>query len=378
MGHFCPFDGEGQANGCPRNGSYDTAQEGWKDSTKHGTNNCIIKCPAKTYNDKTGATSQDACKACDNCGDELANISDKTCDAGTDCQTGLPCDPGYYCPENKSIRQACPPGTYMLDNKTGSETSDDCLPCKENYYCPDSAMFESNVENFECSKSNYFCESGSAVETPSVSICPIGSYCVNGKPQICADSDETTFSQGAEICVQCADGYNCQNGADLCGEGSYCEGGSVASCPFGTISQKIGLSKLSECSPCDMLPMGHVPLVTFVMEIKKSVNLATTVDRERTAMKIMHKHVRVVIQYIQIGDYVQADTNVPLQTKNPNHVHLANFQHLVLVLVKLVKNHSIVLVQHPKNPWNKINVPLGTTVPLTQSLQFNIPVQRAA
>ena len=127
-----------------------------------------------------------------------------------------------------------------------------------------------------------------------------------------------------------------------------------------------------------MLPMGHVPLVTFVMEIKKSVNLAITADREHTAMKIMHKHVRVVIQYIQTGDYVQADTNVPLQIRNPNHVHLANFQHQVLVLVKLVKNHSIVLVQHPKNPWNKIIVPLGTTVLLTQSLQFNIPVQRAA
>ncbi|OAF72051.1 hypothetical protein A3Q56_00182 [Intoshia linei] len=173
-----------------------------------------FKCPIGTYNGNTGSSSIDACQACP---------------AGTCCSTSAlstsassPCVKGYYCPERT---------TNCMD-----------FPCKEGTYSASTSLTAAN----ECT------------------ICPAGSYCLEGSylPRNCAKGFYCVLgsSQG-KLCPEGTYGNSIQADAVSkclnCIAGHYCPKGSrtkpivdAIPCPTGTYNSNIGSKLLSDCLPC--------------------------------------------------------------------------------------------------------------------------------
>ena len=59
-----------------------------------------------------------------------------------------PC-PGFYCPKQCGKEQACPKGTYNVNE--GAPSIDSCLPCEENKYNP----FEGSTKCYLCGADAY-------------------------------------------------------------------------------------------------------------------------------------------------------------------------------------------------------------------------------
>ena len=177
-----------------------------------------------------------------------AQIEDCTlCPPGRVCRIGSffaeLCMPGFYCMNGTA--SPCPPGTYAPSS--GAEDMSFCLPCEAGYYCPN----ESTVlfTHTPCPIGSY-CESGSVIPTPCPSgthrnttramnisecyLCPSGLYCadngtVHGVP--CAITE--SCPEGSVAPLPCPPGFYCPE-PDLrlpCPPGQYCPEGSSTFIP---------------------------------------------------------------------------------------------------------------------------------------------------
>eukprot|EP00916_Digyalum_oweni_P016107 GHVL01026433.1.p1 GENE.GHVL01026433.1~~GHVL01026433.1.p1 ORF type:complete len:1507 (+),score=344.66 GHVL01026433.1:59-4522(+) len=181
---------------------------------------------------------------------------------------GIPCPPGYYCPEGTVTPHECPDNSVRLFS--GGRFSTDCTACPAGYYClPGELVPRICLEG-------YYCPQGSDEPTA----CPIPFY---------------NPTQGAEdlgACLLCPPGVWCQEeGTGLltkvpkCPKGFYCVEGTVdpIPCPPGTFGFREGQESASGCedctggyfcnlnsntSPSELCPTGHYcPIKTAIPKI---------------------------------------------------------------------------------------------------------------
>ncbi|CDI84805.1 hypothetical protein, conserved [Eimeria praecox] len=168
---------------------------------------------------------------------------------------GVPCMPGYYCPEGSSSMIPCPVGTYNPDSAKGSP--DDCLECpvgsftnamgqKSCIACGGSSFTE--VGSFECK-----CLGANRVYQPSVGacVCKTGyEHVVSGKDVSDEDGSEPCSPKEYPVCtgsrVYTHTG-SCQDTSQVCED--YCgpKGGKYK--PESTLCECSGLSDADEI--CD-------------------------------------------------------------------------------------------------------------------------------
>ena len=172
-------------------------------------------CPAGTYSDSTGLTSDSQCLPCP---------AGKGCDPGTNVNTNPQknCFPGYYCPQGSNSPRGvpCPAGTYS--NAFGNQAQTDCsTTCDQGYYC----VAGSDRVTGECQE-GYYCPAGSTNATYMP--CPAGTF------------STLRMLYSASQCLTCPVGY-------------YCELATVVPilCPAGTYNNGTGVVSASTCTTCE-------------------------------------------------------------------------------------------------------------------------------
>ncbi|CBK23508.2 uncharacterized protein [Blastocystis hominis] len=223
-------------------------------------NNVQYICPAGTYGNTLGLSTplcSGLCVAGFYCPEGTINYVlnrcgavDKYCPQGS--STPLLAPEGYYTtPENGNVMtrtgiEICPPGHHC----TGGLTTSECSGlCEAGYYCPPGST---NSTANDCGSVDKYCPEGSGSpidvsegyysgpESSNESnrseqtICPIGSYCVNGVKNECpAGTYGSTEGLSNEQCSGlCEAGYYCPPGstnatANDCGSvNKYCPEGS--------------------------------------------------------------------------------------------------------------------------------------------------------
>ena len=154
-----------------------------------------VKCPAGTYQNKTGASSATDCSDCPTGRYCLEGSINPTgpCQPGFYCQGGSPtmspfaqniskyplngpCPSGSYCPLGTTEPIKCDRGRYR--NTTGAATALQCLPCTPGYYCKN---YGSTYPTDKCA-GGWYCPEGlmSKESTPENYTCPAGHFCPNG------------------------------------------------------------------------------------------------------------------------------------------------------------------------------------------------------
>jgi len=165
----------------------------------------------------------------------------------------IPCEPGWYCEAGLGVRQPCPAGKYgSLSGLSTSECSGDC---QEGFYCPtnssDSQQFKCGDTDFYCPtgvgapisvSTGYYSTGGAPITRPAQTICPPGSYCVDGVDRLCPAGRYGETS-----------GLSSSQCSGPCYLGHYCPIGSVderqVRCPAGRYG-KPGLGTSACTGPC--------------------------------------------------------------------------------------------------------------------------------
>ncbi len=151
-----------------------------------------VKCPAGTYNNRTGAKLPTDCSDCPKglyCLEGSVNPTGK-CQKGYYCQGQAaskapststpkypkngPCESGAYCPEGTAAPVLCPEGTYR--STPGAASASDCAPCDPKYYCKGYGL---KKPSGDC-QGGWYCPEGSQDPTPKNLTCWAGHYCPNG------------------------------------------------------------------------------------------------------------------------------------------------------------------------------------------------------
>lgn len=103
----------------------------------------------------------------------------------------------------------------------------------------------------------YYCPGGQKRKDPPAYYCTIGHFCPGGtaEPIPCQNNSFTKTTHSKE-CELCPEGFYCKiAGIPIpCPRGYYCPYGTgvdLRSCPRGTYGNQTGLSKISQCKPCD-------------------------------------------------------------------------------------------------------------------------------
>ncbi|CAG5098823.1 Oidioi.mRNA.OKI2018_I69.XSR.g16008.t1.cds [Oikopleura dioica] len=291
------FDSEGKPFLCPE-GYYCPGP----DSTQNITAD-PIPCPVGTYMNSEGA--KDKCTACIGGYDctelGLRNYETFICPPGHYCLAGegrepCPnstwrpdvggssdiighedgcslCPEGEYCPENviNDAGVPCPPGFTCPE---GTEIADELCPA--GYYCPESSFHE----RYPCS-AGFYCELGSWNET----VCEFPYYCPpltdkefgftcdlghgalaglnrTNEEEFCQLCPAGTYRSREDQpeCEPCPAGMSCPEGTGedprepiLCPIGHYCPTGNPLGrpipCPPGTFSNEVGAQQ-EACQPC--------------------------------------------------------------------------------------------------------------------------------
>ena len=151
-----------------------------------------VKCPAGTYNNKTGAKLASDCIDCPKGFYCLEGSIQPTgrCQEGYFCQGAAksrapnvtsiryplngPCAAGYYCVEGTAAPVGCPEGTYR--SSVGAARESDCSACEPGYYCKGTGLTASTTK---CS-GGWYCVGGNKSPTPSNATCWAGYYCPLG------------------------------------------------------------------------------------------------------------------------------------------------------------------------------------------------------
>ena len=151
-----------------------------------------VKCPAGTYNNRTGTKAASGCIDCPKgfyCLEGSINPTGK-CQEGYYCEGGALsrapnitnskyprnglCPAGHYCPEGIAAPIQCPESTYR--STRGAARPSDCFKCNPGYYCRGTGLIASTTK---C-HAGWYCPEGSNDPTPSNYTCWPGHYCPNG------------------------------------------------------------------------------------------------------------------------------------------------------------------------------------------------------
>lgn len=151
-------------------------------------------CPAGTFSDLYGLTSEDECQALawgyysDDTGLTNWNLGDscdslKYCEVNTDNTPNTitssdmqDCDPGSYCGVGEILPNLCPPGTYGTDP---ASATNNCASCPVDYYCPEFGMTDPSAHGntYKC-PDGYLCLGGaihpSNRDDVTIKFCPEG------------------------------------------------------------------------------------------------------------------------------------------------------------------------------------------------------------
>eukprot|EP00163_Fabomonas_tropica_P011852 TRINITY_DN227_c0_g2_i1.p1 TRINITY_DN227_c0_g2~~TRINITY_DN227_c0_g2_i1.p1 ORF type:complete len:7500 (+),score=2428.07 TRINITY_DN227_c0_g2_i1:177-22676(+) len=223
-----------------------------------------------------GSINMTLCTVGEYCMNDKQATTNGLCQAGFYCSggakvanptpagpTGGPCPVGYYCPFGFAAPQPCPDGTYS--NVSGILAKASCTPCDGGSYCLGAAR---TAPNDQCDP-GYYCTLGSKLKTPlgqlnhlntsQGDICPSGRYCPRGTPYpLGCPAGTYAPSTGFAVCKGCPAGYFCLENTTtpaICPQGFYCPENTTSStsfpCQNGTYGNTTGLSKNSECRPCD-------------------------------------------------------------------------------------------------------------------------------
>lgn len=188
----------------------------------------MFKCPRGTYNSLLRRVYRYECEDCP---------AGFYCDQeGQTNYTANACPPGHFCIDKSINPQACPPGTY-LDEEKGQEEGD-CVPCENGKYCP-----EGTAVPIQCTPGNYCpgnsmlqitCKGGFYCNDDSKYLeeeCPVNFYCPRGSPEAPIPCDNKhTCGFGTEMQRLCEAGKYVM---DLSRYGGMNE---CRSCPPGTYS----------------------------------------------------------------------------------------------------------------------------------------------
>lgn len=208
-----------------------------------------------------GSSEPKSCLRGTYCGQTGLAGPEGNCTAGYYCSGGdtisnpRNCTAGKYCPEGTEEERPCPVGTFSP--YAGKSKVEDCLNCTAGYYCP---LRGATEVSFQCLQ-GYYCPSGS--KHNSTALCPRGASCPTGSglPENCI-AGEYQDEEGQFRCKGCLAGHYCDPSTNLtgviyptkCTAGNYCPAGTKAErqfpCPAGTFSNKTGLEKYADCTPC--------------------------------------------------------------------------------------------------------------------------------
>ncbi|NWX84903.1 AB24G protein, partial [Nothoprocta pentlandii] len=128
-----------------------------------------------------------------------------------DGESGLPCPPGYYCPEGAPLPVQCPPGTWS--SSEGGRNLQECQPCPGGHFCNGSGL---TAPSGHCSP-GYYCVTRAHTPTPTDGLsgapCPIGHFCPLGSrsPAPCPPGSYMLQDRGEE-CLACPEGEYCVPG----------------------------------------------------------------------------------------------------------------------------------------------------------------------
>nr|XP_054760935.1 neurogenic locus notch homolog protein 3-like [Lytechinus pictus] len=305
VGHYCP-EGSPAAMRCP-DGEYNnitgkaecfTCPQGFycADGERllacprghycpEGTgSNGSIPCPRGTYNPDLGLASVDQCQPCAPgyyCTQlgaytfGIANASAGPCDQGYFCQSGVnisnpdgetnsgiggPCPKGFFCPQQTSVPQPCPNGTYSDSLYLYEEAQ--CEACDPGFYC---GTYNLTAPQAPCDP-GFYCHYGSSYPNPigddiTGAPCPVGTYCEEGssEPIGCPAGTYNEITQQSE-CQPCPAGWYCPGNVSNfrpydCPAGYYCPNGTEHAyqypCPKGTYRPNENGQTLSDCTICD-------------------------------------------------------------------------------------------------------------------------------
>ena len=217
-------------------------------------------CPAATFSNVSGLRSVEECTNCTAgqfCDTPGLSSPVGECDAGYYCPIGstsafeIVCDLGAFCPTGSETPQGCPEGTYS--NATGLKSVGQCSPCPGGLYCAGIGL---TTPTGPCGV-GFYCPPGQIDPQPADFVCPESFFCTPGSvaPRQCDGGSFTAANQSSE-CTVCPAGFYCVDGAlsDHCPRGFYCPEGTGLDwrpCPIGTFSNQPGLSKRTQCMPCD-------------------------------------------------------------------------------------------------------------------------------
>ncbi|XP_072282810.1 uncharacterized protein [Pyxicephalus adspersus] len=227
-------------------------------------------CPAGTFSADYSLGNVSQCKPCPAgyyCQSPGITSPTGQCLEGYYCPEGqalpdsFPCPPGYHCPQGSSRPIPCQSGFYQNEEKQAM-----CKLCKAGYYCEHREVPVRDLTLFLCPE-GYFCPAGTQFSTQYS--CPPGTYgprhgvsnvteCV-----LCPSGKYCRYPGQVEPTGNCSAGYWCKGGAveecprdgvtgELCPRGHYCSEGThlPLPCPAGTWSDTEGLSRKTECQPC--------------------------------------------------------------------------------------------------------------------------------
>ena len=230
-------------------------------------------CPSGTYNDKTGSHSQDACTECkagSYCPSGTASHDAVLCPTGHFCPPGagapmacpagtyqnsmgtssqdqcITCTTGHYCPSGSNNPYDCPAGTYSAAAGIGLRSQ--CVPCDAGMACPKNEL----TAPLEVCAFGHFCPSGTVYTTQYP--CPAGTLNPNASNLI-----------RAADCLPCPETFACLSGTghssqpiQTCASGHYCPKGTQYPtqfpCPAGTYTPSNHLKSSAECTIC---PSGY-------------------------------------------------------------------------------------------------------------------------
>ena len=242
-------------------------------------------CPPGTFAETPGQVDASDCSLCTAgfyCSGSNQNTVTGSCMAGCYCNAGSyyecqePCPPGHFCPEESADPTECPRGTYQPQDR-----QEFCLPCPPGFQCPDLKMevpeqctagnfcgvnqtadefstesdFLGTIIEENCGISYYSSQPGIFSQDQCYS-CPRGHFCNAVDKDSVTDVDRCTegfvCDIGSSVATPGADSSSSQEG-NRCEPGNFCLEGTTQQepCPYGTYYPNTGLTKKSDCLPCN-------------------------------------------------------------------------------------------------------------------------------
>ena len=223
-------------------------------------------CPAGTFGNATGATSEEeGCRTCE---------AGFYCDPGSIFETMNRCPPGAFCPPGSQAPEPCQDGTFNEIPLATDETF--CKPCVAGFYCP-----EGSRDLHRKCPTGHYCPSEAAAPVPcapgtfsglrsglksqdSCFNCTHGSYCPGDGTSFPIRCSPGTYNPlpGADSpsdCLECEPGWYCpRHGMSFmihrCPPGHFCglgqSSGTENPCPAGTFSDEFGNEDENKCIRC--------------------------------------------------------------------------------------------------------------------------------